>query len=285
MIEANSSRYSSIPSRHSLAHLAAREDMDAEDVEGLALLPPHRASFFMGSTTGSDTDSISTPYDEHGMRGSRDASYNQLNMERAAQTGPLLWDEKNKEDDDYLHNPDMESAGGAPLSKERSPGSSSLGFVPVLSKNRKGGPSSGEKFNPFSIRGIVTTFVLVVLMGGIIGVFAFWPIGVWIQQIRSPYNKLVGWNYGGTKLASCLPSTLASVLTLACCLTVHRDKCPKFRASHRSSTNRRQIRSRAEKATTARIGSSSFRTSSMKMGAASFLAMTRSLRCCRQVAV
>ena len=150
------------------------------------LTPPRRGYSYTPSTPDSETEIIS---DEKtgwpGHRQSSYASYSKQDMEKAARVGSLLWDEDNKEEDDYLHNPTPH-----PFNTEKGVA------LPILASGTV--QYDGERFNPFSLRGIATSTALFILVGGLFGIFAFWPIATYIEEINNP-NKLVGWNYGGVK--------------------------------------------------------------------------------------
>lgn len=150
----NYSRYSAIPSRNSFGALTS--SMDESD-------SPY------ASTTGGVTPNIltynqnrasfyDTPAGQRASIGSIGAlPFVQGDMVKAAQTDALLWDEKNLEDDDHLHNPD--------------PGEFQRAGT-VL----KTGRSATDHFNWKSIRGISNVIGIIVVLGGLIGLFALWPI-------------------------------------------------------------------------------------------------------------
>lgn len=128
---------------------------------------PTRASLAAGM--GSATDAADTPYDLPGSRlpssyfqdspGSRSStlSAGPTDMVRSATTDALLWDEKNAEQDDYLHNPDP-------------------GEFRRDGHRLRAGTSTQDKFRPYSLRGLSNVFAIFVILGGIIALFALWPI-------------------------------------------------------------------------------------------------------------
>jgi hypothetical protein len=150
---ANYSRYSSIPSaRGSTVGLSGFAD-PSDDVETGYILPSRGSYLYQH---GGDM----TP----GSRGSV-ASFTQGDMVKAATTDALLWDEKNEETDDYLHNPDPEEYKGRKVPP---------GMFPVLNPARR----TKSEFQLYSLRGFANVFGLVVVLGGLVAIFAFWPIAV-----------------------------------------------------------------------------------------------------------
>lgn len=137
----NYSRYSAMPSRNSVAGFSSSVDESDVPYSSPTSLP-YRASL----------------YDTPGPRDSMASmAFTQAEMQKAATTDALLWDEKNQEGDDYLHNPDpgeFERAGN------------------VL----RSGKSTQDRFRVFSYRGITNVIGIFIIMGGLIGLFALWPI-------------------------------------------------------------------------------------------------------------
>jgi len=180
IVGANYSRYSSVPSRHSVSGLASLRDDESEDLE---YGQPNRG--FGGYTPG-NRSSV--------------ASFTQGDMVRAATTDALLWDEKNMEGDDYLHNPDPSDE---PKRHYRNSLNGAGGIaLPVLRSDQIPARQSGT-FG-YSTRGLINFIALFVIVGGLVGIFAFWPIATYIKEINNK-KPMYGWNLGGTNSSGQVP--------------------------------------------------------------------------------
>jgi len=176
----NYSRYSSVPSRNSVGGLAGMmRDDDSEDLEYGT--PRH-----LGGYSSGNRSSV--------------ASFTQGEMVRAATTDALLWDEKNMEGDDYLHNPDP---ADEPKRHYRNSMNGTGGIaLPVLRSDQIPARQAGT-FG-YSKRGLINFIALFLIVGGLVGVFAFWPIATYIREISNK-KSLYGWNIGGTNSSGQVP--------------------------------------------------------------------------------
>lgn len=146
----NYSRYSAIPSRNSFSAMTSSiDESDSPYTAAAAGILPYnsnKASFY-----------DAPPGTRASIGSLGPMPFVQGEMVKASTTEALLWDEKNLEDDDYIHNPgpgDFQRAGT------------------VL----KSGQPGQSKFNWKSLRGISNVLGIVVVLGGLIGLFALWPI-------------------------------------------------------------------------------------------------------------
>lgn len=142
------SRYSSFNKNADRASYAGKSD-SASDLESGHVLP-YRSSFMPSEYEGG-----------HSRPGSM--SFTQGEMARAATTDALLWDSRNSEKDDYLHNPSAFEYKGRTL--------------PVL-QNGATLSADSRHFRPYSLRGIFNVLTLTALVLALVGVFAFWPVAV-----------------------------------------------------------------------------------------------------------
>jgi len=176
----NYSRYSSVTSRNSMGGLA-----------GLARDDDEESQFGTSSYGGRPRGAFGyASYDRSSV-----GSFTQDNMVRAATTDALLWDENNAEQDDYLHHPDPDDEPTRHSGYRKS-----LSGIPVLNS---AGPVS-KSSSAFSGRGILNVAVLALLVGGLVGVFLFWPVGTWIKDLTD-HDLTYGWNIGGTNASGQVP--------------------------------------------------------------------------------
>ena len=100
-----------------------------------------------------------------------------------------------QEQDDYLHHPDPDDEPTRHSGYRKS-----LSGIPVLNS---AGPVS-KSSSAFSGRGILNVAVLALLVGGLVGVFLFWPVGTWIKDLTD-HDLTYGWNIGGTNASGQVP--------------------------------------------------------------------------------
>lgn len=113
----------------------------------------------------------STLYDN----GRRESMYYQSGASKSMEDTSLLWNEKNVEADDFLHDPrTLQTA------------------------------KSDRWWNfPTSGRGLANAIGISVLLGGFLALFMGWPIHVYVTT--RPNGRLAGWNMGGTNASGQVP--------------------------------------------------------------------------------
>jgi hypothetical protein len=127
---------------------------------------------------GASEDGYATPagYRDSPQRSSTNwresvASFAQQAL-KAATVESLLWDQKNAEQDDWLHHPELEDYKGRDMPRDA---------IPILRSQGQ----QHAKFQPLSIRGIANVLGITCLVGGIVGVFCFWPVATAINEMRN----------------------------------------------------------------------------------------------------